>query len=167
MNCPLEGFHVAPQVHYVSKWTTYAFLNLFSLFSDVKPWRHLTPPFVFSSITNLLSCPLQVLSHLSLPLFFLITLVDQTPLNYNNLFISVLRHMTHRSWLILPKTVQYSYQSRLETFTGYYVSTSARYSMPFRVGPTLAFKFCSNYSLSELVQLNHYLLFFGLTFAFL
>lgn len=83
----------------------------FSFISDLKPWGHLTPPFVLSSITNLPSWPLQFLSHLSLPLFFLITLLDQIPLvlfflkhfNYSTLLISVLRHMTHRSWLIFPR----------------------------------------------------------------
>lgn len=55
-------------------------LTFFPLISDLKPLGHLTAPFVFSSITHLLSCPLQFLSHLSLPLFFLITLLDQTPI---------------------------------------------------------------------------------------
>lgn len=49
-------------------------------------------------------------------------------------------------------------------FNSYSVSTSARYSRPFIVGRSVAFKLCSNYSLIEPFQLNHYLLLFGHNF---
>lgn len=78
MNSLLRGFHIRPQVHYVPNWTICVFLN-FSLIPDLKPWGQLTFPFVFSSIINLLSSPLQLLSHLSLPLFSHVTLLDQKP----------------------------------------------------------------------------------------
>lgn len=171
---PIGGFScqtsssLCPKLNHFS-----AFLN-FSLIPDLKPWGHLTPPFVFSSIINLLSCPLQLLSHLSLPLFFHVTLLDQNlpPLPFFFLRLNcksldlcsfsatgpqIMVNSSQNTALLLPLPGS-------KIFNSYSVSTSARYSRPFIVGRSVAFKLCSNYSLIEPFQLNHYLLLFGHNF---